>query len=74
MNKLNKDWLACPITKEELHEENGKLSSSKYSFNDKSYSTKKVKTESEAKTYLKKLKERNSKNWEYVKVNEKTVL
>ncbi|MBL7901677.1 MAG: class I SAM-dependent methyltransferase [Bacteroidia bacterium] len=35
MNKLNKDWLACPITKEELHEENGKLSSSKYSFNDK---------------------------------------
>ena len=46
----------------------------KYSFNDKSYSTKKVKTESEAKTYLKKLKERNSKNWEYVKVNEKTVL
>jgi len=39
------------------------------------YSTKKVKTEKEAQTYLKKLKERFSKhNWEYVEVREKALL
>lgn len=40
-----------------------------------SYSTKKVKTEKEAETYLKKLKERFlSNNWEYVEVREKALL
>lgn len=53
-----------------------KLKKYGFSYNSQynSYSTKKVKTEKEAETYLKKLKERSSKNWEYIKVNEMAVL
>lgn len=47
-----------------------------YSFQANSYSTKKVKTEKEAKTYLDKLKDRflATHNWKYVEVREKAIL
>lgn len=48
----------------------------RYAYEANAYSTKKVKTEKEATTYLKKLKERflATHNWEYVEVKEKAVL
>ncbi len=35
MKQLNKDWLSCPVTKESLKENEGELTSSKYSFSKK---------------------------------------